>query len=151
MGMKTMNMKLRLIISFLMLLTASQGMAQQSGGIDPGDSAFNARYAQVPFGDRFAMQVLKSDGKNYFLVDLSKLPSRFERVFFMTIAFKQDKLVNIDPEITRDRIWFFAYETYPVREIEELLTSLKDRAVEAGKQYTDLRKQEWLLKNDKYK
>lgn len=149
--MKSNSMKLRLIISFLVFWTASQGMAQQSGWIDPGDSAFNARYAQVPFGDRFAMQILKSDGKNYFLVDFSKLPSRFERVFFMTIAFKQDKLVNIDPEITRDRIWFFAYENYPVREIEELLTSLKDRATEAGKNFTDVQKQEWLLKNDKYK
>ena len=71
--------------------------------------------------------------------------------FFMTIAFKQDKLVNIDPEITRDRIWFFAYEIFRSREIEELLTSLKDRAIEAGKNNSDAQKQEWLLKNDKYK
>ena len=82
MGMKSHSMKLRLIISFLVFWTAIQGMAQQSGWIDPGDSVFNARYAQIPFGDRFAMQVLKSDWKNYFLVDLSKLPSRYERVFF---------------------------------------------------------------------
>jgi hypothetical protein len=142
-------MKKFLLTLFTILLPVT-GLLAQDIYINPQDSSFRAKYATVEFGDRFAVLVLSDQAHDYYLVDFSQLTGEFEKVYFMNLVFKGDKVVNIDGDLTRDRIWFSAVKGSGEEAIRNYFTGLKKKCERASESFTETEKTEWLKKTNKY-
>jgi hypothetical protein len=149
-----MMTKIKLFFLFLILATyAGNASGQQMDGkyINPKDPEFRKKYEQANFDGKFAILAETDETNNYFIADFSQLPSKFEKVFFLNLVFKNDKLVNIDSDVTQVKIWFLASKRYQQKEILAIFDRLKEKTTSAGKSFTEPEKEQWLLKNDKYK
>lgn len=127
--------------------TVNQGTAI---AINPADPAFRAQYKDLAFGDHFVLKVISDEKNNYYIVDFSKLPTRFEKVYFMNLVFKKDKIVNIDSDISQSQVWFLASESCQVSTVEELMDSLRNETVKANASFSEDQREKWLKENDKY-
>ncbi|MDP1622574.1 MAG: hypothetical protein Q8M08_09590 [Bacteroidales bacterium] len=131
---------------FFAILTVS---AQQPG-VQPDDPAFIAKYANFNFKGKFA-SVIESDGiNNYFLLDFSQLPTRFDRVYFMNVSFASKEIINIDPDLNKTRVCFMANVKYDQNEVLAIYDDIKKKVVETSFSLPADKKAEWLKNNDKY-
>ena len=145
--------KLLFILFGFLLLGTGTIFAQKNNEIqiDPGNPAFQASYRNFDFKGNFASLILQDAENNYFLVDFSKLPGKYEKVYFMNLSFNEDKIVNIDSDLSHDKIWFLANKKYQKQDILKVFTSLKEKTDLSSKTLTDEQKSSWLIANDKYK
>lgn len=126
-------------------------MSAQEVNIDPSDKDFIQKYASFDFKGDFAVKVFESDNKNYYILDFTVFPDRFRKVWFMNLTFGYSWLVNLDSDISHDRIWFFTDGRVSEKETLELLTKLKKQTDSSGMNLTEPEKKNWLKDNDKYK
>ena len=143
--------RLFLLIIFLGSAGLSTAQSESEPRIDPSDPEFQATYAEVEFGEAIAIKVLASKTKNYFLVDLTKFNSRFEKIWYLNLVFKEDMIVNIDPNIDHDRLWFQANRKYSESDVLERFALLKKQTSRVSLKMTASEKEEWMKLNDKYK
>ena len=141
---------IRVLFLFVVLLMKIPAMAQYSG-IQPDDPAFIARYAGFDFKGKFAAAIDKDEANNYFLLDFSKLPTRFERVYFMNLSFSSEQLVNIDPDIAKDRVCFMTSKKYSETEILQLFDEIRVKTNDTAGKWPEGQKSDWLKEKDKYK
>ena len=139
-----------LLLLFLLAGIRTSVKAQQFN-IDPNDSVFIRKYASYDFKGKFAVKAESDDRNNYYLLDFSNLPGRFERVYFLNLSFKTTEIINLDANISRDKIWFLSDKRNPEKQVIDLFLDLKKRSLEAATAYSDQQKAQWLKDNDKYK
>ena len=143
--------------SFLLTLTllfagfAVSAQTSENQEINPKDPVFRQKYEKYDFNGKFSARVLTDNTNNYFLVDFSKFKDKYEKVYFLSLVFKDGKVVNIDGDIKQDKLWFLSNTKYSPDEINNLLQNLKDQTSKSSNALTDDQKANWLLKNDKYK
>jgi len=138
------------ILTFsLIFFSAFYGWAQDRVG--PEDPGFPDQYAGYDFKDRFVALIVSDDLCNYYLVDFSKLPARFERVYFMNLSFNADQIVNIRVDAERNIVCFKARFKYSETEIEKVFDDLKQKTNDTATLWSANKKTEWLKENDKYK
>ena len=145
--------KLFLLLSCLFFLGTGTLCAQQGNEvqIDPGNPAFQALYQNFDFKGNFSSLVLQDAENNYYLVDFSKLPGRYEKVFFMNLTFSEGNIVNMDADLGHDKIWFLANKKYAEKDILKLFSTLKEKTDRSSQTLTGEQKSAWLKANDKYK
>ncbi len=139
------------ILFIALLFFSSMALRAQADAINPGEPGFREKYSDFNFQGHFAAKIAKDATNNYFLLDFSKLPSRFERVYFMNLCFGYYKIINIDPVVTMDKVFFMANQTYETDELLKLFGDLKDKAVNTAAAWAGEEKTKWLKVNDKYK
>lgn len=139
------------ILILALLLMAMLELNAQSPAFQVDDPAFIARYANFDFKGKFVAEIGKESPNTYFLLDFSTLSTRFERVYFMNLSFSSDELINIDPDITKNRVCFMSNDKYPVHEVLELFEQLKANVRSVSTSWQEEQKFEWLKGNDKYK
>jgi hypothetical protein len=139
------------ILFLAFVLFASLTVFSQHGVVDPNDPAFITKYASFDFQGKFSSAIDKDAANNYFLVDFSRLPSRFERVYFMDLSFSANEIVNIDPVITKDRVCFSANKKYSEDEVLKIFGELEKNVKSASSAWSEDKKSAWLQRNDKYK
>ena len=147
--MKTFSFSL--MIALLLGGFAVSAQSLENLEINPQDPVFRKKYENVDFNGKFSVQVLKDNTNNYFLVDFSKLKDKYEKVFFLSLVFRNGKVVNIDGDLKQSKIWFLSDTMNSVEEINNLLQNLKDQTSKSSNALTDDQKAKWLLENDKYK
>jgi hypothetical protein len=151
-----------LTLFLLVHMTPAQVMAQDhtggttvqsvsAGTVDPTDPAFRARYAGISFGDQFSLMVLSDETNFYYLVDFSQLRTKFQKVYFMNLVFGEKKIVNIDSDLSQDRVWFLSNNKNSVKEITDLFLSLKQKTEGMSEKMTTAEQEAWLKVNNKYK
>ncbi len=142
-----------ILTGFLLLGFSARVSAQQNDEtvIDPGNPSFQATYRNFDFKGNFAATAIHGDVNNYFLVDFSKLTGKFEKVYFMSLSFGEPRIVNIDSDLSHDKIWFQANKSYREPDILHLFVTLKEKTDQYSKTLTDEQKASWLKANDKYK
>ena len=69
----------------------------------------------------------------------------------MNLCFGDYKIINIDPVVTMDKVFFMANQTYETDELLKLFGDLKDKAVNTAAAWAGEEKTKWLKVNDKYK
>ncbi len=135
---------------FLLLFTII-GKGQSDMGISmssPLDPMFT--FDQTQFDDRFAVHVFSDEVYDYYVIDYTKMPQRFERIYFLNLIYKDDQVVHIDPDINKTQSWFKSHERYPQTEIICKLEDFLDETLEASRLWPEADKQAWLLKYDKF-
>ena len=145
-------MKRIVIFIFLMLFSGIGLMAQQPQGMvdDPTDPVFRAKFETVDFQGSVAAEVLDDATKRYYLVDMKQFPSRFEKIWFLNLVFSDEMIVNMDSDISQDRMWFMAFKRYPAKEVLAHFESLKTQTHKVGKQMTSAEQKQWMEQHDKY-
>ena len=139
-------------VFFLSLLLIANVMTfGQQADIRPGDTAFTAKYAKFDFQGNFAAVIEQDAMNNYYLLDFSLLPTRFERVYFMNLSFLSQELVNIDPEVSKNRVCYLSNRKYEADRILKILTGIKAKVIYTASTWTETEKAQWLTANDKYK
>ncbi|HPS63876.1 MAG TPA: hypothetical protein PLK82_12490 [Bacteroidales bacterium] len=144
------KMKQRTAFLTMLLLFAGVICAQKPA-IQPDDPAFRDQYKHFNFHGAFAVMIDQDEISRYFLVNLAELPSRFERVWFMNLAFQSDKVVNIDPDLAKDWICFKSSGCHASDSVLRVFNELKVKTQEKAAEWPDSKKSLWLKENDKYK
>lgn len=148
-------MKKSLLPFFVLLFFAFAGKmtAQDYHGVqfDLRDSRFLELFKDFDFKGNFAVKAFTDETRNYYLVDFDLLPGKFEKVYFMTLAFQENRIVNVDGDLTHRQIWFSAYPQYTEKEVLDLFNMLRTKTVQVSTAWTDAEKNDWLKSNDKYK
>lgn len=139
------------LIFLIIILVASIAVRAQQGGVNPDNPAFIEKYAKFDFKEKFASVIDKDAVNTYYLLDFSKLPARFDRVYFMNLTFSYDKLVNIDPDIAKTRVCFMANGKYAGEEVIKLFDEILQKVISASSSWSEDQKSAWLTENDKYK
>ncbi|MCX6305712.1 MAG: hypothetical protein NT040_12185 [Bacteroidetes bacterium] len=139
-------------VLFLALIFAASLTARaQQEGFQPDDTAFISKYANQDFNGKFALTIGRDTTNNYFLLDFSKLPDRFDRVFFMNLSFLSEELVNIDPVVTKNRVCFMSNKKNKEDDVLKLFEDIKNKVTGTSSAWSNEQKSEWLKENDKYK
>jgi hypothetical protein len=138
-----------LILLSVMFMTANSQSEYKTIGINP--PANSLVFNQKEFGDRFSVLFNSEGDYDYYVIDLTKLNDRFERVYFMNLTYLDQKLINLDSDVEKAQIWFKVYHEYNETEITCLFNDLKEKAARASLEMTAGDKSAWLTKNDKFK
>ena len=141
---------IRVFIFTLSLLVNLTLSAQQSE-INPAYPGFITKYANFDFKGSFAAAIDKDAANNYFLIDFSKLNSRFERVYFMNLSFSYDEIINIDPDINKNRVCFMSHKNYSVADVLKTFDAIKEKVLLTSSSWSEDKESQWLNVNDKYK
>ncbi len=143
-------MKVFLVI--LMSLGICYSYGQNSGEIaaKPAVSQIQLAFSQEEFGDRFSVLTLSEGNYDYYAVDLTKLGSSFERVYFMNLSYNEPKIINIDGDLDKDQTWFKAYYTNSENDVTCLFNELLANTAKAGKEMTAEEKSAWMAKYNKF-
>jgi hypothetical protein len=104
-------------------------------------------YDNISFGDSFFKIAETDERSDYYVVDLSKLSSEFQKAFFISLTFAEPKIVRIDAD-NNNMAWFKANKVFTQTEIAQLFLSLNQRAISADSM-TEAEKNEWLNRNGK--
>ncbi|MEI7897501.1 MAG: hypothetical protein WCJ26_10735 [bacterium] len=139
------------ILSLSLLLIANVMVHGQQADFNPGDPDFVAKYAGFDFKGSFAANIEHDSMNNYYLLDFSMLPTRFERVYFMNRSFLSEEIVNIDPDVLKNRVCFSASTKYGVTDVLKIFNEIKVKVSITASSWSDAEKLEWLKANDKYK
>ncbi|MFZ4520650.1 MAG: hypothetical protein ACOYNC_03035 [Bacteroidales bacterium] len=132
------------------VLIANLTLKAQVEGVQPNEPAFIAKYADIDFKGKFALSIEPNALTNYYLLDFSKLPSRFEKVYYMNLSFSSGELINIDPVITKSRVCFMSNKQYPEADVIAVFEKIKRIVADTSAVWSVARKTEWLKGNDKY-
>ena len=96
--------------------------------------------------------ITSSDATNtYFSVDLTQMPTFFERAFFLDVVFSDPKLVVNNSKISGASIELFSSKEYDSAQVFATLQSYYEKAIAAGKNFPTEKKNELLKKYEKFK
>lgn len=138
------------LLLFLALTSTSFAQQEMATGIDPHDALFRAQFQTIDFGGNLALRIAGDPVKNYYLVDMTRFHSRFEKIWFLYRIFQEEKVVTLDNDISQDQMWFFSDKMYPEKEVLDLFSGLKKSTDSVSGGMTEEEKLAWLKRNDKY-
>jgi len=105
-------------------------------------------YDNINFGTSFFRIAETNDNSDFYVVDLSKLGSAFERSYFVSFTYNDSRIVRIDAG-NENIAWFRAKKVFTQTEIAQLFESLKQQAAAMAGTMTEFQKNEWLNRNGK--
>lgn len=144
---------MKIVLLILMTVSFSLSYGQSDGNSAPHDQQkpISLFFDQDGFEGRFSVMFHSDENYDYYVIDLTRFNDRFERVYFMNLAYAEPKIVNIDSDIEKDKTWFKAYYTHKEAEITCLFNELKEKTDNASLGMTSDEKAAWLAQNDKFK
>lgn len=101
------------------------------------------------FGSDFCLLKASDSKANYFVIDLEKLPSDFDKTYFLSLVFELDEVVSIDSDFDKNYMWFKAFKIYEPDDILAKFKRLKSKTEHASKEFSDDKKALWLKVNNK--
>jgi hypothetical protein len=144
---------MKIIVSAMVLLLFVGGIkAQDNEALNISGEQNNALLLIVDhkeFGEQFCLHKTSDQSANYFAIDLEKLPSRFEQVYFINLVFDRKDIVSIDSDFEKDHLWLKAHKSFDVKEILDAFTSLKQKTDKANQEFSEQKKTLWLETNSK--
>jgi hypothetical protein len=138
------------ILCFVLLATLGLTLKAQNKPVSSGDSHFTEGLTEIDLKGDFCKAVLRDSVNVLYLVDFVQIPEHFSRVYFMNLSFSYGEIVNIDPDLTRNKIGFYANIRYPEQDILKIFGELKSQVVKVTGEWSAVQKSEWLKENDKY-
>ena len=133
----------------IVLLSSMLCWAQTS--LAPGEEGFLDQNAKFDFKNKFSALLLTQETSNYYLVDLGKLPTRFERIYFINMSFSKTEIVNIVFDPDKNVACFKAHTKYSGSEISSVFDQLLNSTTSIAATLPPEKQAEWLKQNDKYK
>jgi len=143
-------MKIVLLLLMTVSFSLSYGQSDGNPALKDPQKQVALVFDQDEFEGRFSVMFHSDENYDYYVVNLARLNDRFERVYFMNLAYSESKLVSIDGDINKDQTWFKAYYTYKEADITCLFNELQEKTANAGLEMTSAEKSTWLETHDKF-
>jgi len=143
-------MRLVLLILLPLMFLSSYGQSDGNRPVSVKHPDIPLVFNQKEFGDRFSVLYYSEGDYDYYVIDLTKLGDRFERIYFINLTYEDSVLINLEADIEKDQMWFKAYHQYKETEITCLFNDLKERADKAAQDMSVVEKSAWMAKNDKF-
>lgn len=143
-------MKIVLLLWMTILFSFTHGQSDGNIGDIGQQPQLSLLFEQQDFGDRFSVLVFSDDYYDYYVIDLTKLGSNFEKVYFMNLTYTDPRVVNLDADLEKDQTWFKAYFKYKEDEISCLFKDLKEKTEETRLGMTNEEKSAWMAKFNKF-
>lgn len=144
-------MRTVLLLLMTVLISVSQGQSVDISSSGEQQQQIPLIFNQQEFGDRFSVLSFSDDNYDYYVVDLTKIGDRFERIYFMNLTYGDSRLVNLDADIEKEQTWFKTYYTNKEGDIDCLFKDLKEQTGKMFNEMTADEKAAWMSKNDKFK
>ena len=107
-------------------------------------------FDQEKFDGQFCVAATAYEYDNYYVTNLTEFSSRIERIYFLNLVYKENKIVNIDPDIDDGQMWFKSHDANTEEEIICLMDDLRDQAKAEVIILSEKEKADWLEKHDKF-
>ncbi len=107
-------------------------------------------FNQEEFDGRLSVLAISADEYDYYVVDLTRFEDRLERIYFLNLAYGEQRLISISHELEGGQLWFKAHHQFPEAEITCLLSDMKERSHTDCAGMSTEEKTAWLVKYDKY-
>jgi hypothetical protein len=130
------------------MVTGASVLAQESA-VDENTIPSQLVFYQDDFGDRFAVLVEEDYEYNYFVTDLTKFPGKTERMIFLNLVFKDDMVISIDSDISKEQLWLKAPADRSPQDVTCHLDDLKTESETQAGLMNESEKAQWLEKNEK--
>jgi len=134
---------------FLLLVISGLQVFSQQASFS-GDSEPRLVFNQGDFGERFAVLADYDREYNYFVTDLTKMPSRFQRVYFLNLVFADQQVISLDSDLSKDQLWFKVPSALTEQEAVCKFDDLRAEAMKAENGMTENERQQWLAGHDKF-
>jgi hypothetical protein len=147
-------MKKKIIAGTLLLFSLCLTVWSQEDqkiSINPSDPAFREKFSHIRFDGNFAILAVKDNVNNYYMADFTQFPVKFEKVYFMNLVYKSKMIVNIDGDISQERVWFMANKSISDKDVLDEFAKLRDKTLSASASMSAEEKTQWMTKNDKFK
>jgi hypothetical protein len=138
------------ILMILLSVNFAWGQNNSSVSINPEDPAFREKFSHLNFDGKFYILAVKDAVNNYYMADFSQLKDKFERVYFVNLVYKSEIIVNIDSDMSQDRVWFLVNNKRSEKEAGAEFDLLRKKTMEAATTMTAEEKAKWMVKNDKF-
>jgi hypothetical protein len=139
------------ILMILFSFGFARGQEITTASINPEDPSFREKFSHLNFDGQFYILAVKDAVNNYYMADFTRFPEKFERVYFINLVYKSGKIVNIDNDLSQNRVWFLVNNKYSGKEAGTEFDQLRDQTLKAATTLTAEEKANWMLKNDKFK
>jgi hypothetical protein len=131
-----------------MVISGYCSYAQKDLGTD--ETAPRLVFNQADFGERFAVLANDDQDYNYFVTDLTKLPTHFQKVYFLNLVFNDRQVISIDSDLSKDQLWFKVPATIAEHDALCKFDDLKAETAKAEASMTPEQRQTWLSGYDKF-
>lgn len=135
----------------VVLLSYANGQSDDKLYNHSQNSQITLAFDQKDFNERFSVFYSSEGDYDYYVIDLTQLGGRFERIYFMNLTYSDSRIVNLDADLEKEQTWFKAYHKYTETEIECLFNDLKEETKQDSQKMTDEEKSAWMVKFDKFK
>jgi hypothetical protein len=143
---------MRTTLLCFILFFAAVSMGQAGSDLRPSGSPEPMfTFDQSDFQGRFAVMAASEDDFDYYVTDLTRMKERFERVYFLNQTYSDHRIVNIDPNIDGEQLWFKAHYQYEQSVMTCLLEDFMKDTKQVSQTWTDMEKNTWLQQHDKFK
>lgn len=132
----------------LLVISGIQVFSQQA--TFSGDPEPRLVFSQGDFGDRFAVLADYDREYNYFVTDLTKMSSRFQKVYFLNLAFADQQVISLDSDLSKDQLWFKVPVALTEQEAVCKFDDLRAESAKAETGMTEGERQKWLAGHDKF-
>lgn len=138
------------ILMLLLSFNFSRAQESRSVPINPADPTFREKYSHLNFDGKFYLLAAQDDVNKYYMADFTLFPDKFERVYFLNLVYGSGMIVNIDGDLSQDRLWFLVNKKYSEKEAGTQFDQLREKTHKAAISFTAEEKADWMLKNDKF-
>ena len=101
------------------------------------------------FGKAYYLLTKSDDVNNFFVVDFTKFPSDFEKIYFKNLVYKSKVIVSIDSDLTKGVGKFQANKKFDLEIVNKSFDEMVEKTINANSTMDSVKKDEWIKKNTK--
>ena len=142
---------LMLFLSFTGLLNA-QNDSYIENGTKLSESELLLKAESADYHDNISAKLFQDERNSYFAVDISRLPSKFEKIRILELCFADKTVVNIGSDNNMKFYYFLVNNTLnkSTKEINKLFFEFSVQAKAELQAMNEEQIRLWLLQHDKY-
>lgn len=108
------------------------------------------KFDQEEFNGRFCVFADQAGESSYFVTDMTRLPDRFSKIYFLNLVYAEKMVVNIDPAVDKEQMWFKANIIFEEEDVACRMEDILEETLSAGEKMSGREKDEWLTRHDKF-
>ena len=141
-------------IAFALMLSLSfPGLLHaQNDSYMGNENELLSKAESTDFSDNISAKLFQDEKNSYFAVDVSKLPSKYEKIRILELSFAGNTLVNIGSDKNM-KFYFFLVNNTLNKTTEEINKLFNEFSVQAKAELQTMNEEQirlWLIQHDKY-
>ena len=147
------------IVAFILMLTFSFSgiLHAQDGGYMGNEtklakSELLSKAKSADYGHNISAKLFQDEKNSYFAVDVSKLPSKYEKIRILELSFADNALVSIGSDDSM-KYYFFLVNNTLKKSADEIEKLFNEYSIQSKTELQAMNEEQirlWLIQHDKY-